>query len=516
MSIYGFKRAAPLLLCLAALLPPAAAAAASWPQQQADATSADQTSGLLSGLPASSVTVLLFEWSWADVAQECEEFLGPAGYKAVQVSPPQEDVPEDAWWSRYQPVSYKLVSRSGSAAEFADMVRRCTAVGVEVVVDAVLNHMANRQGGGRGRAGTPIGPGCRRFPEMYSACADFHHYDADCCNNCQVDSDTDLWRIQNCDLGLPDLATGSPYVQQQLAAYLRSLADLNVTGIRVDAAKHIPAADLAAIARQAGRPLWFNLEVNIPAWAPCAVDLRDYCPLGRVWEFKLPALVSAAFKPADRRLDLLAQANHDLLVSGSSRQGAVTYLDGQLYPLALTFLLAHPYGQPVVLSSLNIAGQLGPSGDYSGAPVDPATGRLLPVHGPGGELNCGAGKPYLCEHRWPAVSGMLAWRRVAGDTPLSLLQTLSSNAALALARGTDGRSRAFVLINAAWRPGGQLRARLQTGLPPGAYCHVLQPDGCTSPVVVGPEGTADFDVPLLSAVALHIEALAPAAQAEVV
>lgn len=43
------------------------------------------------------------------------------------------------------------------------MVRRCAAVGVEVVVDAVLNHMANRQGSGSGRAGTPIGPGCRRW-----------------------------------------------------------------------------------------------------------------------------------------------------------------------------------------------------------------------------------------------------------------------------------------------------------------------------------------------------------------
>ena len=29
------------------------------------------------------------------------------------------------WWQRYQPVSYKLDSRSGSEAEFADMVKRC-------------------------------------------------------------------------------------------------------------------------------------------------------------------------------------------------------------------------------------------------------------------------------------------------------------------------------------------------------------------------------------------------------
>ncbi len=50
------------------------------------------------------------------------------------------------------------------------------------------------------------------------------------CHNCQVDTDTDQWRIWNCDLGLPDLDTASDWVQQKLSEYLRSLADVNVTG----------------------------------------------------------------------------------------------------------------------------------------------------------------------------------------------------------------------------------------------------------------------------------------------
>ncbi|RMH63554.1 MAG: hypothetical protein D6685_07675 [Bacteroidetes bacterium] len=40
--------------------------------------------------PASRVIVHLFEWRWDDVAAECEAFLGPMGYDAVQVSPPVE------------------------------------------------------------------------------------------------------------------------------------------------------------------------------------------------------------------------------------------------------------------------------------------------------------------------------------------------------------------------------------------------------------------------------------------
>ena len=34
------------------------------------------------------VFVHLFEWSWDDIAKECEDWLGPKGFDAVQVSPP--------------------------------------------------------------------------------------------------------------------------------------------------------------------------------------------------------------------------------------------------------------------------------------------------------------------------------------------------------------------------------------------------------------------------------------------
>ena len=59
------------------------------------------------------VIVHLFEWRWDDVARECEEFLGPNGYAAVQVSPPVENhvIGDRPWFERYQPVSYQLRAR---------------------------------------------------------------------------------------------------------------------------------------------------------------------------------------------------------------------------------------------------------------------------------------------------------------------------------------------------------------------------------------------------------------------
>ena len=39
------------------------------------------------------------------------------------------------WWQRYQPVSYKLESRSGNEQQFTDMVQRCNAVGVRYDIE---------------------------------------------------------------------------------------------------------------------------------------------------------------------------------------------------------------------------------------------------------------------------------------------------------------------------------------------------------------------------------------------
>ena len=54
---------------------------------------------------SSDTFVHLFEWQWNAIASECENHLAPAGYKAVQVSPPQKSVSGSAWWTRYQPIS---------------------------------------------------------------------------------------------------------------------------------------------------------------------------------------------------------------------------------------------------------------------------------------------------------------------------------------------------------------------------------------------------------------------------
>jgi alpha-amylase len=200
--------------------------------------------------------VHLFVWKWSDVAQECEQFLGSKGFTAVQISPPNEHISGDAWWTRYQPVTYELVSRSGSADEFADMVKRCNAVGVGIYADAVINHIA--AGSGKSVAGKSYG---NRATPIYSA-DDMHHKSGDTSHNCGVSDYTDKSNVQQCDLsGLPDLCTSCDYVQKTVAGYLNDMSKLGIAGFRVDAAKHQDAGELGKLLSKVDKSLFRFHEV---------------------------------------------------------------------------------------------------------------------------------------------------------------------------------------------------------------------------------------------------------------
>ena len=142
---------------------------------------------------AQSAFVHLFEWSWADIAKDCEDWLGPKGFRAVQVSPPWEHSQGPSWYERYQPVTYNLTSRSGSEEALRDMVQRCKKVGVDIYVDVVINHVAG--GGGVGIAGSPYG---YRTTAIFAK-EDFHHNPDDLNSNCGIQNWEDRWQVQYCD-----------------------------------------------------------------------------------------------------------------------------------------------------------------------------------------------------------------------------------------------------------------------------------------------------------------------------
>jgi len=245
--------------------------------------------------------VHLFEFSWEEVAAECEQHLGPNGYAAVQISPPQEHHSASNWWSRYQPVNFSsLTSRSGNAEQFKSMVERCHDAGVKVYADMVINHTADYGAKGVGSGGTPWS--LKSHPGLSAE----HYHQPDCTTKDYAD----IYQVQNCKLGaLPDLDTGNAHVQQTLANYFNLLSGLGVDGYRIDAAKHMSPQDIEAILQQAESP-WVFTEVIANPTAPQALQPEAYEHLGPVTDLSLQYAFSQ-FLANGNFSKLLNPAEHD-------------------------------------------------------------------------------------------------------------------------------------------------------------------------------------------------------------
>jgi len=468
-------------------------------------SSAASTSGAFSPQPwpqgSSQAFVFLFEWSWDDVALECEQFLGPKGFTAVQISPPNEHIVGDTWDVRYKPVSYNLTSRSGNETQFASMLKRCRAAGVGVYADAVFNQQAPYSG--VGVAGSTFG--YRTYP-LYSP-EDFHHLPNNLGMNCGVDNYASTQNVWDCDLsGMPDLCTGCPHVQKTVAAYINRMADLGVTGFRVDAAKHMNPEDLKGVIDLANSSLYHFQEVTaVPGEA---IQSPMYFGNGPVTEFGFAATLAPKFMntgelrgdleafgegwglmPSDKAVVFLD--NHDSQRNG---QAPLTYKNGDLYTLANVFMLAYPYGYPRVMSSYYF--------DYADTAAGPPA---APVHGPDGKVNCGegpSGQGWVCEHRRPAIANMVKWRREAGESPVT--HFFSTGDALAFCRG----AAACMAIN---RGSTDLSGEMPIGMAAGEYCNVIvsdDPAECPRVVVSADGMIKEGHVPAMGAIAIHTGAQA--------
>lgn len=377
----------------------------------------------------SNTFVHLFEWTWEDVARECEDFLGPNKYTAVQVSPPNEHrvLLGRPWYERYQPMSYRLTSRSGSRAELTDMIQRCHNAGVRVYADAVINHMAScrpqcdqaqPQFGNQGSAGTAYTPGVLTFNGLFDpedqgrvpgalnayALTHFHQTCTD---------------VSNCELErLADLATGRADVQSTIANYLASLVALGMDGLRIDAARHIPSPELHAILEKMAAAMNIRIEdtsIN-PSGAKSILVYQEFIgdpsdkaaayANGKVTEVEFGEAESRAFLNWDGiNISKAHQVIEDWGMQDSSR--VVIFIDNhdkqrghggggkvwahkggdgknygirkdlQAYSLANVFMLAYPYGYPQVMSSYRFGNKELWNDQHSGQDIEKINGQTV-------------------------------------------------------------------------------------------------------------------------------------------
>jgi alpha-amylase len=462
-----------------------------------------------SGAPAHAstlskdVTANLFMWNWNSVATECTNVLGPDGYAAVQVAPPEDSMTDAAdghpWWEIYQPVDYNLTSRMGNDAQFQAMVAKCHQAGVKVYVDAVLNHMARQDGNDTSYGGASYTPGSS-YP-AYSA-ADFHTYPNDCpVSSDQITDWNDYTQVTECELdNLPDLRTESAYVRSTEAAYLNKMIGYGVDGFRLDAAKHLGHTDLAALEAllnkdtTTGQPVYITQEVALGA-ANTALQPDSFENTGSLLGFDYADAIKTQFTGdlatfgGFASWSLIPGAysstfvnNHDTERDGSN----LSYKNGATYPLATEFLLAWGFGTPQVYSSFTWT-------NFNDAPPSDANGYVS-------NTNCSSG--WYCTDRLTGVANMVGWHNLAltNNDPVANWYTDGTNL-IAFSRGPD----AWIALN---NESSAQTHTFTTGLPDGTYCDIIHGSvsggACTGSTVTVSGNVATVTVPADDAVAIDL------------
>lgn len=399
-------------------------------------------------------------------------------------------------------MSYKLVTRSGHEGDLADMITRCNNVGVRVYPDIVVNHMTAITG--VGTAGSTSDPSNRDYPGVPYTDGDFNS------PKCGIQDYQDPIQVRNCELsGLRDLNQTVPYVRDKIVELLNRLVDLGVAGFRFDAAKHMWPQDLAVIYQRiktlnashgfkvGAKPFIFQEVIDL---GNEAISKNEYTPLGVVTEFSFSDAIGRVFRGLVqlKKLKNFGQPwgfmssenalvfvdNHDNQRGhGAGGSDILTYKNDRQYKMATAFKLAYTYGIVRVMSSYDFPESntdLGPPKDSAGNIVSPTIQK---------DGSCQ--RPWICEHRWRQISSMINFSNTAGNAPVQNWWDNGNNQ-IAFGRG----NRAF----AAWNgDDSDMKVRLQTGLPTGAYCDIISGkrvgNSCSGlKIYVSPDGSAEMNI----------------------
>lgn len=176
-----------------------------------------------------------WNWSYNGIKSNMKK-IAEQGFSAIQTSPiqtiketTQNRTFSGSWWVYYQPSNFNIDSSSqnalGTKSDFKSMCDEAHKYGIKVIVDAVLNHMANN---GDNTLSQTIPDDIRN--------------DSSCWHS--ITTNTSNWNSRwdithNCMDGLPDLNTGNSKIQNYEKVFMKECIDAGADGFRFDGAKHI-------------------------------------------------------------------------------------------------------------------------------------------------------------------------------------------------------------------------------------------------------------------------------------
>ena len=214
-----------------------------------------------------------FCWSYNEIMNYLPT-IADQGFTAIQTSPVQVCKEATAgknakgsWWAYYQPAAFTIDDTGdnalGTPEEFQDMCEMAHSYGVKVLVDVVANHLGNQwvadslcerayyyeweiagmdkpysEGGYIPYTGEywKFQNGTESTVPVidtyyYADTLKFHPY--------LIQDNDEPGNVTKGNIGMMDLDTSDPVVQDAVADYLEELISYGVDGFRFDAAKHI-------------------------------------------------------------------------------------------------------------------------------------------------------------------------------------------------------------------------------------------------------------------------------------
>lgn len=171
--------------------------------------------GLMKNIQGSAI-LHCFDWKYNDIKAELKS-IAEAGFTAVQTSPAQP-ANSGCWWWLYQPKGFYVGNNSlGSKNDLQTLCQEAEKYGIKVVVDVVANHLA----GDHSDIQNELKDG--QYWHSHGGSIDY----------------SNRWQIHQGGIGMPDINSEHPFVQQKVSDYVKELSSIGVDGIRWDAAKHI-------------------------------------------------------------------------------------------------------------------------------------------------------------------------------------------------------------------------------------------------------------------------------------
>lgn len=157
-----------------------------------------------------------FDWTYNDIKAELPK-IAKAGFTSIQTSPAQPNG-TGTWYWLYQPISFSIGTNGiGTKAELQSLCDEAEKYGIKVIVDVVANHLR----GDHNNIDNDLKPS--EYWHTFGGGIDWKN----------------RWQVTHGSIGMPDIATENPYVQQKVCNYVQELKSVGVDGLRWDAAKHI-------------------------------------------------------------------------------------------------------------------------------------------------------------------------------------------------------------------------------------------------------------------------------------